>query len=87
MTSKFILELKDKKKGDQEETSLAKQFKDYKKNKNSLLYPSLFFSRRYALLLTLTTLHMFPYAQILSQIILTMSMITYMLSVKPFISG
>ena len=85
VTRRYLKEIKAKK----ENETLSRYsllFEAYKKNNKSLMYQSLYFFRRYALLITLTFLHVFGYAQILCQIISTMFMIGYMASERPYVS-
>lgn len=59
-------------------------FSDYRPNESSLLYPVLFFFRRLTMILILTTMPGFKYAQILGHFVLTMSSITFLWSAHPY---
>ena len=70
-----------------EEGRHAYLFTAYKPEKQALRYPTIFFLRRYCMILTLVLMPNFKYAQILMQLHAAMYMIAYMGHVQPYLSN
>lgn len=69
-----------KKGKDEKESEHYELFESYRANEVSLLYPVIFFIRRFSMILVLTTMPGFKYAQILMQLGATMSVIAHLWS-------
>ena len=69
-----------KKGKDKKESEHYELFESYRANEVSLLYPVIFFIRRFSMILVLTTMPGFKYAQILMQLGATMSVIAHLWS-------
>ena len=69
---------------DKKDSEHYELFEPYRTNNDSLMYPTFFLMRRYAMILVLIALPGYKYAQILSQFIVTMCMISHVWGSRPY---
>ena len=70
--------------GDRSASRYAPLFEEYRVDKSALLYPVVFFLRRYLMIIILTTMPSVGFAQIFTQMYATVFVIQYLWRVFPF---
>lgn len=79
--------LKHLQEGNEEKNETDELFEGYRANKAALIYPFVFFLRRYLMILILTVMPWSKYSQILGQIYGTIFVIYYLSHFRPFTEG